>query len=197
VNVLGAIGERYDGNFSLAVFAIRLIAISFWSYCNHSANKLRRKAVLAARVLQFGWDDCYRGQVLQRAGYLVTKAETLESLRCNLEMAGNVDAVFVSEDSPQTTEQAAEVVRRHSKAPVILFRRLSVNIDESKFDQVYQGFVAPPVWLARTAELIAQSIDLHERSACLRLEAEAVRQETQRQCERSRMELARNKPPVL
>lgn len=150
---------------------------------------------MAARVLQFGWDDCYRGQVLKYAGYLVTKAETLESLSHDLQEDQDVAAVILSEDDLRTTEQAAEVVRRHSKAPVIPFRRLSVNIDESKFDQVYRGFVSPEVWLARTAELIAQSADSQERSASLRLEAQAVSQETQRHRERLRMERARNKSP--
>jgi hypothetical protein len=150
---------------------------------------------VAARVLHFGWDDCYRSQVLARAGYLVTQAETLESLSRDLEEAEDVAAVVVSESEPGETEQAADVVRRYSQAPVILFRRSPVELDESKFDEVYQGFVTPELWLSRTAELIAQSSALREHSARLRREAEAVRQETQRQVARLRMERARNKLP--
>jgi hypothetical protein len=150
---------------------------------------------VAAKVLHFGWDDCYRAQVLKRAGYLVTQAETLESLSRDLEEAEDVAAVVVSESDPGETEQAADVVRRHSQAPVILFRRSPVEIDESKFDQVFLGFVAPELWLSKTAELIAHSLALRERSARLRREAEAACQETMRQRSRLLMEQARNKPP--
>jgi hypothetical protein len=149
---------------------------------------------VAARVLHFGWDDCYRSQVLARAGYLVTQAETLESLSRDLEEAEDVAAVVVSESDPGETEQAADVVRRYSQAPVILFRRSPVEIDESKFDQVFLGFVAPELWLSKTAEVIAQSVALRDRSTRLQLEAKAVRQETLRQFARLRMEKARNKP---
>jgi hypothetical protein len=157
---------------------------------------------VAARVLQFGWDDCYRGQVLKYAGYSVIRAENLYSLTRDLQIGPNFDAVVMSEEDSRTTEKAAEVVRRHSKAPVILFRRLSVDIDESKFDQVFKGFVAPEAWLARTAELIAQSKDARDRSAELRQNSELLRQETQAVCRETRrlrlrlgIELARNKPP--
>jgi hypothetical protein len=122
---------------------------------------------MAARVLQFGWDDCYRGQVLKYAGYSVIKAETLESLSRDLQEAPDVAAVVVSEEDARTTERAAEIVRRHSKAPVILFRRLSVKIDESKFDQVFKGYVPPEAWLPRTAELIARGLELQARAASL------------------------------
>jgi hypothetical protein len=149
---------------------------------------------VAARVLHFGWDDCYRAQVLKHAGYLVTKEETLESLSRDLQEGEDVAAVVVSESNPGETEEAADVVRRHSKAPVILFRRSPAEIDESKFDQVFLGFVAPELWLSKTAEVIAQSLGLRERSARLRREAEAACQETQRQRARLQMEQARNKP---
>jgi hypothetical protein len=150
---------------------------------------------VAARVLQFGWDDCHRGQVLEHAGYLVTKAETLKSLSRELQMTPDVAAVVLSENDPRTMEQAAEVVRRHSKASVILFRRSSTSIDERKFDQVYYGVVTPDVWLPKTAELIAHSIDLQERSVPLRLGPQMVPQMTEWQRARLPKGLARNKPP--
>jgi hypothetical protein len=131
--------------------------------------------------------------VLQRAGYLVSKAETLEFLSRELQETQDVAAVVLSENDPREMEQAADVVHRLSKAPLILFRCSSLNIDESKFDQVYDGVVQPNVWLSKTAELIAQSTALRERSARLRLEAQAVRQETERLNAQLR-ELARNKP---
>jgi hypothetical protein len=132
--------------------------------------------------------------VLQQAGYFVTKVETLEFLSRELQETQDVAAVVLSENDPRVMEQAADVVRRLSKAPLILFRCSSLNINESKFDQVYDGVVAPNVWLSKTAELIAQSTALRERSARLRFEAQAVRQETERLNAQLRDELARNKP---
>jgi hypothetical protein len=125
---------------------------------------------------------------------VVTKAETLESRSRDLQEGEDVAAVLLSADNPRITEKAAEVVRWHSKAPVILFQRSPANIDESMFDHVYQGFVTPEIWLSKTLELIAQSIDLRERSARLGLEAQAARQETRRQGKQLRTELVLNKP---
>jgi len=35
---------------------------------------------MAAKILHFGWDDCYRLQVLRVAGYDVLESETLAEL---------------------------------------------------------------------------------------------------------------------
>lgn len=149
---------------------------------------------MAARVLHFGWDDCYRVLVLRRAGYAVTEAQTLAELDCGLQRDGPVDAVVLSEDGWPVIEQAVEIVRRQSVAPLILFRRSHDDIDEGRFDQVYPWFVSPAEWLKRTADLIARSRGLRERSASLRLQSQAVRRETQRQRTRLQAELARSKP---
>ena len=151
---------------------------------------------MAARLLHFGWDDCYRVLVLRRAGYAVTEAETLGELDLDLRQGEPLHAVVLSEDAPPITEQAVGIVRRHSTAPVILFRRSHGDLDERQFDQVFSWFVPPEEWLERTAALIAQSQALRERSARLRLKSLAVRQETERQRARSQAELARRKPKV-
>ena len=149
---------------------------------------------MAARALHFGWDDCYRVRVLERAGYAVTVAENLVALELNLQRGEPVDLVVVSEDTPRTTEHAADIVRQRTKVPVILFRRSALDLDESKFDQVFAGFLSPEIWLARTAELIEQSRQLRESSERLRHESEAVRLESQRLRAQFRQELARTRP---
>ena len=118
---------------------------------------------MAAKILHFGWDDCYRLQVLRVAGYDVLESETLAELCDHLQRGGPVDAVILSEDAPHTIEQAAAIVRTHCAAPMILFRCSQCQLDESAFDQVFAGFQSPPEWLARTAELIGQSRALKER----------------------------------
>ncbi len=112
---------------------------------------------MAVRILHFGRDDCYRVTVLQRVGYTVSTAENLEILDLRLRQPDPVDAVVISEDDPETAEHAAEVVRRRSAAPVILFRRSKRDLDESKFGQVFPWNVPPEVWLAETGILIEKS----------------------------------------
>ena len=148
---------------------------------------------MAARVLHFGFDDCHRVQVLQRAGYAVAEANTLDALELHLQQPEAVDAVVISEDSPHTTERAAEIARKRTLAPVILFRRTRVELDEHKFDRVYDWYATPWQWLSDTAELIARSQMVRDSSARLREESAAVREESQRQLTRS-LELTRSKP---
>src|SRR5947209_8439943 len=112
---------------------------------------------MAARVIHFGWDDCYRVQVLRSVGYEVHEATSLDALGLDLEQDSLVDAVVVSEDQPVTTEKAADLVRSKSRAPLILFRHSQRELDESKFDRVHSWFVTPAFWLADVAELIAAS----------------------------------------
>src|SRR3954454_8834825 len=76
---------------------------------------------MAANVLHFGWDDCYRVLVLRRAGYTVVEVKTLEALDLGVQRDHSIDAVIFSDHGRQSTELAASVVRRRSTAPLILF----------------------------------------------------------------------------
>ena len=152
---------------------------------------------MAARVIQFGFDDCYRVRVLQREGYQVEQVHSLDELARRVEQA---DAVILSESHQQEAEQAGEIARTRSMAPVILFRGAHVFLDVRNFDRVYEWTVEPRVWLDETAELIARSWAIREQSVKLRKEAQqqradaaAVRAETRRQRAQLEQELARNK----
>lgn len=112
---------------------------------------------MADQVVHFGWDDCYRVQVLQSAGYEVKVSACLEGLCLELQHNERVVIVVVSEDDRRSAEQAAEVVRRYCTAPLILFWRNQNRLDESKFDRVFASFVQPQVWLDETAALIEQA----------------------------------------
>ena len=120
---------------------------------------------MVAKILHFGWDDCYRVQVLRGAGFAVVESETLEELCDHLQRGEPVDAVILSEAVPCTIEQAAAIVRTHCAAPMILFRRSLCLVDESAFDLVFAWFIPPPEWLEKTAELIAQSPASQERKS--------------------------------
>ena len=146
---------------------------------------------MAARVIHYGWDDCYRVQVLRSAGFEVWEAPSLSTLDLDLQRDEPVDAVIVSEESRQSTEQALEMVRRRSLAPVILFRRAEPDVDHEAFDRVYSWCVPPAQWLSQTAELIARGRELQKESARLVREARAVREEIRRQCARSKHERTR------
>lgn len=111
---------------------------------------------MAARVIHFGLDDCYRVPVLVSAGFEVKEATSLGELSVDLRGSEPLDAVLVCEDSGNLAEQAAEMVRQVMPAPVILFRRSQRCIDERKFDRVYTCSTPPPVWLSETAALIAK-----------------------------------------
>jgi hypothetical protein len=114
----------------------------------------REAASMSYRVIYFGWNDCHRVQVLRSAGYEVEELASLGELGLYLEKNVPVDVVVVSESDQRSAEQAAELVRRHSKAPLILFRRDQNALDEGKFDQVFSSLVEPQVWLKETAALI-------------------------------------------
>ena len=147
---------------------------------------------MAARVIHFGWDDCYRVQVLRYSGYADRESVTLDALRLDQELASQVDAVILSEDDRRSMESAAGLVRQYSEAPMILFRRFQDGLDETQFDRVFTPFVPPLLWLSETACLIAACKALGETSARLRHEAREAVLKTTWERARSRAESKRN-----
>jgi hypothetical protein len=109
---------------------------------------------MAARVIHFGRDDCYRVLVLRYLGYEVWESESLDALRTQLECDDAVDAVIISEELPHAIEQAAVIVRQHSVAPLILFCRSEDMLNKGPFDRVYSSFVPPALWVSETVVLI-------------------------------------------
>jgi len=145
----------------------------------------------AATVVHFGWDDCHRVQTLQAAGYEVRESVSLDKLKLDVER-DDVDAVIVSEAEPDSTERAAVLVRQHSGAPLILFRRSIAALNISRFDRVYSSFIAPPFWLFETAVVVMQSRSLRAESKRLRRETEALRAKSRLQ--RARANALRRNP---
>jgi hypothetical protein len=117
---------------------------------------------MAARVIHFGWDDSFRVPVLRAAGFEVWESRSLDELSLDLQRDDDVGAVVISEDLEVPSENAAEVIRRSTLAPVILFRRTRQEIDRSRFDQIFDSSILPWVWLGEMAALIARSRALRE-----------------------------------
>jgi len=111
---------------------------------------------MAARVIYFGWDDCCRIPVLRAAGIEVREVKSLDELSAVLQNHEPVLAVLVSEHTDQSAVQAAEMWRRCSRAPLVLFRRSQQAIDEETFDKVYSCLTPPDVWLRETLSLITR-----------------------------------------
>jgi hypothetical protein len=109
---------------------------------------------MAARVIHFGWDDCYRIPVLLAAGFEVREVKSLDELSVILQNDEPVNAVLMSENTEQSAVEAAEMWRRSSPAPLVLFRRSERAIDENTFDKVYSCLTPPDVWLRETNALI-------------------------------------------
>lgn len=150
-------------------------------------------AASGTRVLHFGFDNCYRVRVLQSAGYEVTESRSFAKLGFDLKRDTQIDAVIVSEDDPKSAEQAADFVRQHRFAPVIVFRRGQAALDETKFDRVYQTSIPPKIWLTDMATLIKQSRSIQGQSARLGQDVGALLEQTSRESARSHQERERNK----
>lgn len=114
---------------------------------------------MSFRIIYFGWNDCYRVQVLRSAGYEVKELTCLGGLIRELRNDLRVDLVIVSEGDMRSTEQAAELVQRYRVAPVVLFRRNQNILDETRFTRVLSSFIEPRVWLREIAAVIESGRD--------------------------------------
>jgi hypothetical protein len=126
---------------------------------------------MAARVIHFGWDDCCRVPVLRTAGFDIWEANSLDELSVILQRNERLDAVVISENTEQSAEQAADMTRRFSPAPRILFRRSQLAIDEARFDKIYSCLTPPDIWLRETVTLVAKGDKL--KVDCIRVDERA------------------------
>lgn len=108
------------------------------------------------KVIHFGWDDCYRIQVLRYAGYEVRDCQSIENLGEELQCDAPPDLIVISEDDSRSLPQTTAMVRSHTKAPLILFRRTQNMIDESIFERVFPCLAPPELWLSEVEEVIGK-----------------------------------------
>ena len=125
---------------------------------------------MAARVIHFGVDDCYRLSVLRRAGYDIDDCRNLVQLRAALESKREADAVMVNDSSGSIPEFVISLARSRSTAPIILFPNSSRTYSTEPVDLVVPSFTPPEDWLLDLANLIVRSRTLR---ACSQLLQEA------------------------
>jgi hypothetical protein len=112
---------------------------------------------MAARVIHYGIDDCYRVTVLRGLGYSVDDCTSLTQLRAALLANGEAEAVLISETEGTLPEAAAAIAKSSSRAPLVLFRRSNGICKEEKFDLVVETLTSPQQWVDDVKALIQQS----------------------------------------
>lgn len=130
---------------------------------------------MAARVIHFGVDQCYRLNVLRRAGYEVDTCGNLIQLREILESKGETDALMVSDSDGSVRSQAISLARSRTSAPIILFPDSIHSYSTAEVDLVVPCFTPPEEWLLDLANLIVHSRAVREYSRLLKEESKSLR----------------------
>jgi hypothetical protein len=148
---------------------------------------------MAARIIHFGADNCHRLWVLKSAGYFIDDCQSVVQLRTVLQSGTDPDAVAFTENERFAPEEAVEVTRSHSSAPLILFRETHNDCVESVFDLVVPVLEPPEAWLTSVAALIARSQAIRASSEALIKQSMALRQDAMDACRQSRKERERSR----
>ena len=136
---------------------------------------------MAATVVHFGEDICYRLPVLRSAGYAVEQCDSLEQFSTFLSSAP--DVVVLEEDPQVPLLKAISFTRARSSASLVLFRHdIAMTLAEG-CDLVIPTLTAPEEWLSKIAMLLERSCSAGEdsqalvrKSASLRQDAAAVKE---------------------
>jgi hypothetical protein len=135
---------------------------------------------MAASVVHFGEDFCFRLSVLKSAGYVVAECDSIELFSTAL--TWNPDAVVLEEGPRALIYEVVSFTRSRSTASLILFRKNIDSFIPDIFDLVIPSLTEPQQWLSDIAALIArrrnicaQSQTLTRKSAILRQDSAAVR----------------------
>jgi hypothetical protein len=138
---------------------------------------------MAATVVHFGEDICYRLPVLRSAGYTVEQCDSLEHFSTFL--AWGPDMVVLEEEPLVPLRKAISFTRARSKASVVLFRHDTGTMLLEECDLVIPTLTAPEEWLVEIATLLEQSRTIRadsqalaQKSASLREGSAAVREMT-------------------
>jgi hypothetical protein len=149
---------------------------------------------MAARVVHFGLNDCYRVDVLKTAGYSVDHCQSIERLHSNLIQFPDPDAVAIAEWEGMEPEVslAVRIARATCAAPLILFRRQDGYVKTSDFDLVIPPLAPITAWLGDLETLINSSRAIRERSSTTRAQSQLLTQQAKALVEESRRERKRS-----
>jgi uncharacterized membrane protein YccC len=145
---------------------------------------------MAASIVHFGEDFCFRRSVLRSAGYVVVECDFMEGLSSAL--TWNPDAVVLEEEPRPLIYEALSLTRSRSTASLILFRKDIDSVIPDQFDLVIPSLTEPQQWLSDIAALIARSRSIRaqlqtltQKSASLRQDSAAVRKSVRKEREGS------------
>ena len=120
---------------------------------------------MAAKVIHFGTDDCYRLRVLRRAGYDITDCGNLAQFRAALRPDAGADAVILNDGDGSLPELAIALAHSQQLAPVVLFPSPERSYDARQLDLVVAVCTPPEEWLLALANLIVNRRALDAYSA--------------------------------
>lgn len=141
-------------------------------------------------LLHYGLDSCFRGRVLESAGFYVEGCVSLDALSAALLRAP--DGLVLEEEATGECDEAISISRSFPAVPVILFRCAAAVAPRSA-DLMIPSFTAPEQWLREIEDLvehtrvaIAQSKRIQAQSAALIQDSAAVCKSSRRLREISR-----------
>lgn len=151
----------------------------YLDYVSCARGRMRRRSEkMAARVIHFGVDACYRLSVLRRAGYDIENCRNLDELCDALQSEGETDAVMVNDSDGSMSPQAIFLVRTRTTAPIIVFPSSIQAYLVEDVDLLVPAFTPPEEWLLDLANLIVHTRVLRAHSRSLREESQSLRHES-------------------
>lgn len=109
--------------------------------------------IVAATIVHFGQDTCFRLPVLRSGGYTVETCASLEQLAI---LASKAEVVTLEEEPGGPIREVLALTRARSQASVVLFRNDSEAAIPKDIDLVIPAFTAPEDWLKQIAGLLQQ-----------------------------------------
>lgn len=148
---------------------------------------------MAAKIVHFGIDSCYRLGVLRRAGYVIENCSNLEEVCAAVKPDRETDAIMINDSDGSLPPHAISLVRTRTTAPIIVFPSSLRLYQPQEIDLLVPAFTPPEEWLIDLANLIVQgralraySRSLQEQSQSLRRDSLAIRVTSIRERERAR-----------
>jgi hypothetical protein len=157
---------------------------------------------VAAKVIHFGVDDCYRINVLRRAGYDITQCSNLVQFRAALDSDADADVVMVTDGDGLMSLQAISMAHARCSAPIIVFPNPGRAYRVEGIDLMVPLFTPPEEWLLDLANLIVRNRVIRAYSRLLQRQSSQAGAESGAHCRQARNEwdrsisLRKAKPPV-
>lgn len=147
---------------------------------------------MAARIIHFGIDECYRLKVLRRAGYEVDDCRNFIQFRSALDCEIAADAVILNDSQGSVPLTAIPLARSRTTAPIILFPYSRRSYLWEQVDLVVPSFTPPKDWLLDFANLILRAGALRAYAELLQEHAEELSRAPAVACQQATQERLRS-----